>query len=147
MKLKQISVPLENSQERLVALTRALGEKGTTSRAITLVDTGNFGELRLLASDVVTARRILMQKDIPGRVEEVVVIEVEDRLDLLSQLIAQLMAADVKIRYSYPYAINHTGKTIMIFCFSDNDRAIQILADRQIQPLDYHSFGMLETAA
>ena len=147
MKLKQISVPIENSQERLVTLTRALGEKGITSRALTLVDTGNFGELRLLASDVVAARRILMQKDIPGRVEEVVAIEVEDRLDLLSQLIAQLMAADVKIKYSYPYAINHTGKTIMIFCFSDNDRAIKVLADREIQPLDYHSFGMLETAA
>ena len=57
------------------------------------------------------------------------------------------MAADVKIKYSYPYSVSHTGKTIMIFCFSDNDRAISVLADKQIRPLDYHAFGMLETAA
>jgi hypothetical protein len=35
----------------------------------------------------------------------------------------------------------------MIFCFSDNDKAIQVLAEKQIRPLDYNSIGMLEAAA
>ena len=100
-----------------------------------------------MVSDVMAARKILMREDIPGRVEEVVAVEIEDRLDYLSRLMAQLMAADVKIKSSYPYAVTSTGKTIMIFRFSDNDRAIRVLADKNIQPLDYHTFGMLETAA
>lgn len=147
MKLKQITVPIENSQERLVALTKVLAESGITSRALTLVDTGHLGEVRLMVSDVMAARKILMREDIPGRVEDVVAVEIEDRLDYLSRLMAQLMAADVKIKSSYPYAVTPTGKTIMIFRFSDNDKAIRVLADKNIQPLDYHTFEMLETAA
>ncbi|MEJ2730156.1 MAG: amino acid-binding protein, partial [Deltaproteobacteria bacterium] len=72
MKLKQISVPIENSHDRLYELTKALAEKGITPRALTLVDKGNYGELRIVVSDLITARQILMQKNIPGRVDDVV---------------------------------------------------------------------------
>lgn len=147
MKLKQISVPIENSQHRLYELTRALGDNGITPRALTLVDTGNYGELRILVSDVVTARQILMQKDIPGRVDDVVAVEIEDKPGQLSKLIEKLMDADIKIKYSYAYAGVNLGKTIMIFCFSDNDKAIEILTEKQIHALDYSAFGMLEAAA
>ncbi|MGD9225751.1 MAG: amino acid-binding protein, partial [Desulfobacterales bacterium] len=74
MKLKQISVPIENSRDRLYELTHALENKGITPRALTLVDTGNYGELRILVSDVVTARQILLQKEIPGRIDDVVAV-------------------------------------------------------------------------
>jgi hypothetical protein len=40
MKLKQISVPIENSHDRLYELTKALEDKGITPRALTLVDKG-----------------------------------------------------------------------------------------------------------
>ena len=147
MKLKQISVPIENSRDRLYELTSALGEKGITFRALTLVDTGNYGELRILVSDVVTARQILLQKEIPGRINDVVAVEIEDTPGHLSNLIQKLMDADIKIKYSYAYAGVNPRKTIMIFCFNDNDKAIQVLTKKQIQPLDYNSIGMLEAAA
>ena len=50
MKLKQISVQIENSHDRLYEFTRALGDAGINLRALTLVDTGHFGELRVLVS-------------------------------------------------------------------------------------------------
>ena len=147
MKLKQISVPIENSRDRLYELTNALENKGITPRALTLVDTGNYGELRILVSDVVTARQILLQKEIPGRIDDVVAVEIENTPGQLSKLIAKLMDADIKIKYSYASAGVNQGKRVMIFCFSDNDKAIQVLAEKQIQPLDYNSIGMLEAAA
>jgi hypothetical protein len=147
MKLKQISVPIENSHDRLYELTRALDDKGITPRALTLVDTGNYGELRILVSDIVTARQILLQKDIPGRVDDVVAVEIESTPGQLSKLIEKLMDADIRIKYSYAYAGVNQGKTIMIFCFNDNDKAIQVLTKKQIRPLDYNSIGMLEAAA
>ena len=147
MKLKQISVPIENSYERLYELTRALGDKGIIPGALTLVDTGNYGELRILVSDVATARQILMQKDIPGRVDDVVAVEIENTLGQLSKLIEKLMDADIKIKYSYAYTGVNRAKTVMIFCFNDNDKAIRVLTEKHIQPLDYHTIGMLEAAA
>jgi len=147
MKLKQISVPIENSHDRLYELTKALEEKGITPRALTLVDKGNYGELRILVSDVITARQVLMQHNIPGRIDEVVALEIGNQSVHLSQIIEELKNAEINIKYSYAFAGNNLGKTIMIFCFSDNDRAIQVLTKKHVHALDYHTFGMLEAAA
>ena len=147
MKLKQISVPIENSRDRLYELTHALENKGITPRALTLVDTGNYGELRILVSDVAGARQILLQKDMPGRIDDVVAVEIENTPGQLSRLIAKLMDADIKIKYSYACAGDHPGKSVMVFCFDDNDKAIQVLTEKQIRPLDYDSISLLEAAA
>ena len=130
MKLKQISVPIENSHDRLYELTKALAGKGITPRAFTLVDKGNYGELR-----------------IPGRIDDVVAIETQNQPGHLAQIIEELMEADIHIKYSYAYAGDNLGKTIMIFCFSDNDKAIQVLRKKHINALDYHPLGMLEAVA
>jgi hypothetical protein len=147
MKLKQISVPIENSHDRLYEITKALADRGISPRAFTLVDKGNYGELRILVSDLTAARQILMQKEIPGRIEEVVALEIQNQPEHLSQIIEALMAAGINIKYSYAYAGGHLGKTVMIFCFSDNDRALQVLNQKRIHALDYLTFDMLEAAA
>ena len=65
MKLKQIVVSIENAPGRLFEVTNALGSAGINLRALNLVDTGAFGQLRLLVSDVPKARRILMEMEKP----------------------------------------------------------------------------------
>ena len=147
MKLKQISVPIENSKDRLYECTKALGDNGINLRALNIVDTGNYGELRLLVSDVAAARQILMEKYIPAWVEEVVAVEVEDRPGQFSKLLPNLMAADIKIKYSYASAGNSSTKAVMVFCFDDNDRAIEVLKEKGVQLLDFETFGGLEAAA
>ena len=147
MKLKQISVPIENSHDRLYEITKALADRGITPKAFTLVDKGNYGELRILVPDLTAARQILMQKEIPGRIEEVVALEIQNQPEHLSQIIEALMSAGINIKYSYAYAGGHLGKTVMIFCFSDNDRALQVLSQKRIHALDYLTFDMLEAAA
>ncbi|MGD2098205.1 MAG: amino acid-binding protein [Desulfobacterales bacterium] len=147
MKLKQISVPIENSRDRLYEITKALDDRGIAPRAFTLVDKGNYGELRILVSDLMTARQILMQKDLPGRIDEVIALEIQNQPGHLSHIIEALMEAGINIRYSYAYAGSRLGKTIMIFCFSDNDRALQVLTEKRIHALDYSTFDMLEAAA
>jgi len=147
MKLKQISVPMENSYERLYELTKALEDEGITPRALTLVDTGNYGELRILVSEVAAARQILMKKDMPGHVDDVVAVEIDTAPGQLSELIEKLRVADIKIKYSYACAGVSQSKTVMVFCFTDNDKAIRVLTEKHIQPLNYHTIGMLEAAA
>ena len=147
MKLKQISVPIENSHDRLYEITKALADRGITPRAFTLVDKGHYGELRILVSDLIAARQILMQKEIPGRIDEVVALEIRNAPEHLPQIIETLMEADIHIIYSYAYAGSHLGKTVMIFRFSNNDRALQVLTEKHIHALDYHTLDMLEAAA
>ena len=143
MKLKQISVQIENSQDRLYEFTRALADEGINLRALTLVDTGNFGELRVLVSDTSTARQILMKKDIPARVDDVVAVQMEDKPGQLADLLERLMKTGIKIKYGYALAGMDSGKAIMIFRFEDNDKAIKILTEKEIHLMDRESFNKL----
>jgi len=145
MKLKQIVISIENSPGRLFEVTNALGEAGINLRALNLVDTGAFGQLRLLVSDLVAARRILMEMQIPAFVNEVVAAEIEDKPGSLSRLLEPLGKASVNVVFMYAFIGFSSGKAVMIFRFSDNDKAIEVLKASGTKLLDAEAFGILET--
>jgi len=147
MLLKQLSIPIENSRNRMVEITRALGSKGVNLRALNLVDTGDYGELRILVSDVVLSRQILMQMGIPARVDDVVLAEIEDRPGKFSELLAVLSDAGIRIRYTYAFAGMNSDVATLVICFDDNDAAISVLQEKGALPLDAKSLGIIETAA
>jgi len=144
MKLKQISIFLENSPGRLYDTTNALATAGLNLRSLCIADTSAFGVLRILISDVNLARHIVMEKHLPARVEEVLAIELDDIPGSLAQVLKLLMAAKINVDYMYALAGGGNGKAVMIFHFNDNDRALEILQHAGIRLLDAASLGMLE---
>ena len=146
MKLKQISIAIENDPGRLYEITQALGDAGINLRALTLVETGGgFGVLRLLVSDIARTRRLLMERNMPARVHEVVAAEIEDKPGQLSRLLKPLHSAGVNVIYTYAFVRMSTGNAVMIFRFSDADRAIEILQQNGVKLLDAEAFGILDT--
>jgi hypothetical protein len=144
MKLKQIVVSIENSPGRLLEVADALGKAGINLRALNLVDTGAFGQLRLLVSDVVRARQILMEMHISAFVNEVVAAEIDDTPGSLANLLRPLRDANINVIYMYAFIGSTTDKAIMIFRFSDNDLAIEVLKKSGHRLLDADAFGILE---
>jgi len=145
MKLKQIVVSIENSPGRLLEVTEALGNAGINLRALNLVDTGAFGQLRLLVSDVAKARQILMEKQVSAFVNEVVAVEIEDAPGSLAKLLRPLREAYINVIFMYAFITFSSGKAVMIFRFSDNDNAIEVMRANGYTPLDAEAFGILET--
>jgi hypothetical protein len=145
MKLKQISISIENSPGRLYEITRALGDAGINLRALNLVDSGDFGMLRLLVSDLAKTRRVMMENHMPARVDDVVAVEIEDKAGRLSSLLKLLMEARINVMYMYAFIGMSSNNAVMIFRFSDNDRAIEILQSSGSKLLDAKAFGILET--
>src|SRR5512139_3580231 len=115
MKLKQISVFLENAPGRLYEATKALGDAGINLRALSLADTGDFGVLRLLVSDVPAARAIMMERHFPARVDDVVAAEIEDKPGSLAKVLKPLLEEKVNLTYMYAFAGLSSDKAIMIF--------------------------------
>ena len=144
MKLKQIVVSIENSPGRLLEVTEALGKAGINLRALNLVDTGAFGQLRLLVSDVATARRILMKMQIPAFVNEVVAAEIADEPGSLAAVLRPLRDANINVIFMYAFIGFSADKAVMIFRFSDNDKAVEVLQQNGIRLLDAEAFGILE---
>jgi hypothetical protein len=145
LKLKQIVVSIENEPGRLSEVTESLGNAGINLRALNLVDTGAFGQLRLLVSDVATARKILMKMQIPAYVNEVVAAEIEDKPGSLARLLKPLTEAGVTVIFMYAFITFSKGNAIMVFRFSDNDKAIEVLQANGMNLLDAKAFGILET--
>lgn len=146
MKLKQLSIFLE-SPGRLYEATHALGEAGLNLRSLSICDTGGFGVLRILVSDLARARSVIMEKQLPARVDDVVAVEVDDVPGSLADNVLKLFL-DTLVNVDYMYALAGTGsspgKAVMVFRFNDNDRAIEILNQKGVTLLDASSFGILE---
>jgi hypothetical protein len=146
-KLKQISIFLENAPGRLYAATQALGEAGLNLRSLSICDVSGFGVLRILISDVAKARRIIMEKQFPARVDDVVAAEINDTPGSLAKVLKVLGEHKVNVEYMYALAGTSSGKAVMVFSFSDNDLAIKLLQGIDIKILDPESFGILENPA
>jgi hypothetical protein len=144
MVLKQIVLSIENVPHRLYEVANALGDAGINLRALNLVDTGEFGQLKLLVSDVKKARRILMEMHMPAFINEVVAVEIPDVPKSLANMLKPLKDADVYLSSMYAFHGPSQGKAVMIFRFSDNDKAIEILREKGVTILDAKAFGMLE---
>jgi hypothetical protein len=144
MKLKQINISLENRHGRLYEVSRALGDLGINIRALNLVDSGAFGQLRILVSDWVAARRYLMEKHLPAKIDDVVAVEIEDRPGSLADMLEHLYHTDINVQYSYAYVGGAGGNAIMIFNFNDNDRAVRILGEKNYRIMNAEDFGITE---
>jgi len=145
MKLKQIVVSIENAAGRLAEVTEALGKAGINLRALNLVDTGAFGQLRLLVSNVPATRRKLMEMQIPAYINEVVAAEIEDQPGSLAKVLRPLTEANINVVFMYAFIGGISdGSAVMIFRFSDNDKAVEILQANDVNLLDAEAFGILE---
>ena len=144
MKLKQVSIFLENSPGRLYETTRALGDAGINLHALTLNEAVDFGVLRLLVSDITKTRQILMGKQFPARIDDVVAVEIKDEAGSLAEILEPLKKQNISVRYMYAFSGLEQKQAIMIFCFSDMDKAIEILKENNCTLLSAEAFGMLE---
>ena len=146
MKLKQLSIFLENAPGRLYEATHALGQAGINLRSLCISDTSDFGVLRILVSDVAAARRVIMEKQLPARVDDVVAVEIDDVPDSLATVLALFRETQVNVEYMYALSGTglSTGTAVMVFRFSDNDKAIGILLQNKVRILDAEAFGIME---
>ena len=144
MKLKQLSIPLENSPGRLHEVTSALGDAGINLRAHCICDsTHDFGVLRILVSDLAGARAVIMERFIPARVDDVVAVEIEDTPGSLARILSLFLGTKINVEYMYAVAGANLEKAVMVFHFSTIDQAIELLEENGAKLLDAKSFGIL----
>lgn len=145
MKLKQISIFLENSPGRLQDTTKALGDAGINLRALTLSESADYGVLRLLVSNIDKARQIMMEKQFPARIDEVIAVEIKDQAGSLAEILKPINDANLSVRYMYAFSGFADNRAVMIFSFSDIDKAIEVLQKTGHNLLSAQAFGMLDS--
>jgi hypothetical protein len=132
MRIKQISLFLENTSGRLVDALSLLSQAGINIRALSLSDTSDFGILRLIVDDVDKAHQILTEKPYTVLKSDVVAVEVEDRPGALVDILRILKEAGINVEYTYAFVERTVDRAILIFRFDDIDKGIQALTDKNI---------------
>ena len=115
MKLKQLSVFLENKPGALSAPCRLLAKADINIQTFALADTREFGILRLVVEDTDKARRLLQRHGFAVKVTEVVVLEVPDRPGGLAAILNALDGTGINLEYAYAFTRKHKGSGLLVF--------------------------------
>jgi hypothetical protein len=137
MKVKQISVFLENRSGRLAEVTRVLGDNDLNIRALSLADTSDFGILRMIIDHPDKAYMVLKEKHYTVQETEVITIEVADQPGGLAGVLEILYKNQINVEYLYAFPEHDSiGKAMLVFKFDNTDKAIDVMQKNGIRIME-----------
>ena len=126
MRVKQLSVFLENKSGSLVEVTAALNEEGVKLIATIVTDTTEFGVLRMIVDDPEKGQKILRDQGFSCRISDVVVLQVNDNGGIVSVL-KKLSEEGLNVEYLYTFSQPSSGKIWMAFRCNDPEKAVSVI--------------------
>lgn len=119
MKIKQISIFLENTTGRLANVTRILKESGVNLRAIMIADTADFGILRVIVDNPDKALAALKIANFTTKTTEVLAVPVNDKVGAMHDMLKLFEENSINIEYIYA-SLERTGDTAIIIFKVEN---------------------------
>jgi hypothetical protein len=132
MRIKQISVFLENRQGRLYDVCSLLGDNDINIRALTIAETESFGVLRIVVDKSDAAIKLLRDNQFVANFTDVIAIEVPDKPGGLASILKVLAENDVNIEYMYGFVEKFSDKALLVMRFEDTDFAQQMLSKHNV---------------
>ena len=127
MKIKQISVFLENKTGALDKPCQILAENGISISALTLADTKEFGILRLVVKDWENAMTVLTNAGFMAKTTDVAAVEVAHKAGSLASVMKLISKHGIGIEYMYAFPSGIDGQAVIICRFSDLEQALSQL--------------------
>jgi len=111
--MKQISVFLEKKQGKLKEITSVLADAGVSIKAVDLVESSDFGILRLIAGDIVKACEEIEKAGFSLTLTDVLKVEIDDEVGAFNKIVS--LFSDNGIDIEYCYTLNSESKGSFIF--------------------------------
>lgn len=132
MKIKQISVFLENKPGHLSSACKVLADAKINIVTLSLADTEQFGILRLIVRDWTKAKALLEEKGFVVNVTDVIATQVCDQPGGLYDILAVIDQSQINIEYMYAFTAREGDCALLVFRFDDPDKAIEWLQQNHI---------------
>jgi hypothetical protein len=127
MKLKQISVFLENRKGRLAEALETLAKAKINIRTLSIADTSEFGILRLIVPEPDNAKKVLEKANFTVKENSVIAVEVDDKPGGLAASLRVLSDANINVEYLYAFVEKSGEKAVVILRTEDVDAGIKAL--------------------
>ncbi len=129
MRIKQVSVFVENESGRLEAILEALQREKISIRALSVSDTAEFGIARMILDNPDEGLKALRQAGFTTRIDWMLSAQIPDIPGGLLNSVAKPMAkAGINIKYFYAF-IGQVGenKAMVVFKPDDIEKAEEVL--------------------
>jgi len=111
--MKQISVFLEKRKGKLKEITSVLANAGVSIKAVDLVESSDFGILRLIVGDIVRACEEIEKAGFSLTLTDVLNVEIDDEVGAFYKIVS--LFSDNGIDIEYCYTLNSESKGSFIF--------------------------------
>ncbi len=128
MKIRQVSVFVENKPGRLVEMLEVLKGHKMNIRALCIAEGSDFGIVRMILSDPAKGAEAIRKAGFTATETTVLQAEMPDEPGGLVETVAKPLAeAGINLEYFYAFINPAPGKANIVLKVSDPDRAEQVL--------------------
>jgi hypothetical protein len=135
-RIKQLSVFVENKKGQITDVTTLLSDNGLSIKSINLVDSSDFGILRLIVNDEQKAKEVLDANGISLKITEVFAVHIDDHIGSFNEIVTLLSSNDINIEYTYTVSNAQNGAFIFKVNPIELERTIELLKENNIDIAD-----------
>lgn len=132
MKIKQLSIFLQNRMGSLSKPLEVLTQAEVNIRAMCMADTSEFGILRLVVDDPIKGKEALEENNFLVKITDIIGVEMNDTPGGLTAVLKIIKDNEIDLEYLYAFTHDKVGKAILLLHADDIDRLIQALTDNDI---------------
>ncbi|MEZ0343324.1 MAG: ACT domain-containing protein [Caldimicrobium sp.] len=136
MKIKQISVFLENKKGRLYEALKALAQAGVNIRALSIADTSDFGILRMIVNNPELAKKALEEAGFTTKITNVIAVGVKDEPGGLAEVLKILYENDINVEYVYAFVEKSGEEALVVLRTNNLEKTIDLLQEKGIKLFD-----------
>ena len=127
MKIKQLTLFLENKPGALGRPIRLLAKAKFNIVTLSIAEANQFGILRLILRDWEKAKKLLEKTGFVVKVTDMVAVEVADQPGGLAKILDVVEKTGLNVEFMYAFPNKRGDRAILVFRFDDPDNAIRIL--------------------
>ena len=132
MKIKQLSIFLQNRMGSLSKPLEVLSDAGVNIRAMCMADTSEFGILRLVVDDPEKGKEALEENNFLVKITDIIGVEMNDAPGGLTTVLKIIKENEIDLEYLYAFSHDKAEKAILLLHADDLDNLINALKNNDI---------------
>lgn len=131
--IREISLSIENEPGRIYTVMHALADEGVDITGMNIAGDGDRGILRLVVNDLAAARRTLLHRQMPVRMEKVVAVAVPDEPGGLARVLRPLGYERIDVQSLYIFRYPPIASAVAVLRTDDDRQTEGVLAEAGFQ--------------
>ncbi len=132
MKIKQLSIFLQNRMGSLAKLLEVLTVANVNIRAMCMADTSEFGIIRLVVDDPIKGKEALEENNFLVKITDIIGVEMNDSPGGLTTVLDVIKDNLIDLEYLYAFSHDKVEKAILLLHADDIDNLISVLTKNNI---------------